>query len=123
MSSRAMQSNVGNPQVYNDGDQRPHGEEAPAPFEAGQKNAHDIHDPQDNQTLNNRRLREEKQEREADRKAESKTVTNPLAPAERQGHEPSRGAQVDAELQREDEEMLQKKVQQKGSFGPSKGLS
>jgi len=119
MSSGAMQSNVGNPQTYNDGDQRPHGEEAPAPLEAGQKNAHDIHDPRDNQTLNNRRKREEKAERDADRKMESKTVTNPLEPAAQQGHQPSRGAQIDAELQREDEEATAKKVEQKGSFGPT----
>ncbi|PCH34337.1 hypothetical protein WOLCODRAFT_130330 [Wolfiporia cocos MD-104 SS10] len=123
MSSGAMQSNIGNPQVYNDGDQRPHGEERPASFEAGQPNSHDIHDPRDDQTLNNRRKREEKQEREADRQAESKTVTNPLEPAERQGHEPSRGAQVDAELQQEDEALTSKKKQQKGPFGPTKGLS
>ncbi|CCM02749.1 uncharacterized protein FIBRA_04857 [Fibroporia radiculosa] len=123
MSSGAMQSNVGNPQVYNDGDQRPHGEQPPAPFEAGQRHAHDIHDPKDDQTLDNRRKRERKQERDAEHKAELGTVTDPLEPARRQGHEPSRGAQIDAELQQEDEEAMQKKKQQKGSFGPTKGLS
>lgn len=63
MSSGAMQSKVGNPQVYNDGDQKyaplsPYrivptltlhitsGKNADAPgrFEHGQKNAHDLHD-------------------------------------------------------------------------------
>ncbi|KZT02034.1 uncharacterized protein LAESUDRAFT_738898 [Laetiporus sulphureus 93-53] len=107
--SGAMLSKVGNPQVYNDGDQRPHGREAPAPFEAGQRNAHDIHDPKDSLTLQNRMKREEKEERERDQ--ESQTITDPLEPATRQGHEPSRGAQIDAELQREDEEMLAKKQQ------------
>ncbi|EED80337.1 predicted protein [Postia placenta Mad-698-R] len=123
MSSGAMQSKVGNPQVYNDGDQRPHGTEAPPRYEAGQQHAHNIFDPQDDQTLDNRRQREEKRERDADRKAESKTVTNPLEPATRQGHKPSRGAQVDAELQEEDEAALEKKKQQKGSFGPTKGMT
>lgn len=66
MSSGAMQSKVGNPQVYNDGDQRyvrhswqehtrqvlsssihrPHGTEAPPRYEAGQQHAHNIFDPQ-----------------------------------------------------------------------------
>lgn len=73
----------------------------------------------DSLTLNNRKDREEAEEREADRQAEAKTVTNPLAPASRQGHEPSRGAQIDAELQAEDEANLERKKQQKGSFGPN----
>ncbi|KAH9926434.1 uncharacterized protein B0H18DRAFT_1006072 [Fomitopsis serialis] len=120
MSSGAMQSNVGNPQVYEDGDQRPHGHQSEtAPGGKAAQNSHDIHDPKDNLTLNNRRDREEALEREADRKAEAKTVTDPLAPASRQGHEPSRGAQVDAELQAEDEASLSKKKHEKGSFGPN----
>jgi len=109
-----MQSNVGNSQVYNDGDQREHKDQGPAPLEAGQRNAHDIHDLTDSRSLNNRAKQEAKTERDADRAAEAKTVTNPLAPAERQGHEPSRGAQVDAELQREEEELLKKKGGFKG---------
>ncbi|TFY55740.1 hypothetical protein EVJ58_g8055 [Rhodofomes roseus] len=120
MSSGAMQSKVGNPQVYNDGDQRPHGNqfEGPPGGKAAQ-HGHNIHDPKDNLTLNNRKDREEALEREADREAESKTVTDPLAPASHHGNEPSRGAQVDAELQAEDEASLSKKKHEKGSFGPN----
>ena len=73
----------------------------------------------DNQTLSNRKDREAAEEREADRQAEAKTVTDPLAPASHQGHEPSRGAQIDAELQAEDEANLSKKKKDKGSFGPN----
>ncbi|KAI0326755.1 hypothetical protein GY45DRAFT_1437414 [Cubamyces sp. BRFM 1775] len=119
MSSGAMQSNVGNPQVYEDGDQR----NAPLstspqerPAGQGQKNAHDIFDPKDNRNLDIRMQQEKKMEREAEREERAQTVTDPLEPAQRQGHEPSRGAQVDAELQREDEENVRKK-------GPYNGTS
>ena len=37
------------------------------------------------------------------------TITDPLKPAQDHGNEPSRGAQVDAELQAEDELRLQEK--------------
>ncbi|OBZ68557.1 hypothetical protein A0H81_11517 [Grifola frondosa] len=106
-----MQSNVGNPQVYNDGDQRnpPAGSDAPHAFEAGQKNAHDLFDPKDNRTLQNRLKQEKKAERDSERAENAKTVTDPLEPAQRQGHEPSRGAQIDADLKREDEELMNKK--------------
>ncbi|KAH9950965.1 hypothetical protein B0H21DRAFT_720587 [Amylocystis lapponica] len=116
MSSGAMQSKVGNPQVYNDGDQRTSakGADAPAPFEAGQRNAHDIHDPKDNRTLDNKRKQEEKTERDSERADRERTVSDPLEPAQRHGNEPSRGAQVDAELQREDEEATKKKGDFKG---------
>ena len=80
---------------------------------------HEVRSFRDSQTLNNRKNREEAREREADRQAEAKTVTDPLAPASHQGHEPSRGAQIDAELQAEDEAKLAKKKQSKGSFGPN----
>ncbi|KAI0937407.1 hypothetical protein AcV5_005323 [Taiwanofungus camphoratus] len=118
MSSGAMQSKVGNPQVYNDGDQRPRGDEATAPFEAGQKNAHNLFDLDDNRTLTNRLEQEKKMERESVERDNANAVTDPLEPAQKHGHQPSRGAQVDAELQREDEEAMKNK----GSFGPKKGL-
>ena len=59
---------------------------------------------------------EKKMEREAEQEERAQTVTNPLEPAQRHGHEPSRGAQIDAELQREDEENVRKK-------GPYNGTS
>ncbi|RPD64706.1 hypothetical protein L226DRAFT_607854 [Lentinus tigrinus ALCF2SS1-7] len=123
MSSGAMQSNVGNPQIYNDGDQRYSEADRRAEIERrkselseGQKNAHDIHDPKDNRNLEIRAKQEAVQERQAEREERQQTVTNPLEPAQRHGNEPSRGAQIDAELQAEDEEMLRKK-------GPYNGTS
>ncbi|KAI0640181.1 hypothetical protein C8Q77DRAFT_1069933 [Trametes polyzona] len=120
MSSGAMQSNVGNPQIYEDGDQRnaPSTNQVPQdkPAGLGQKNAHDIHDPKDDRNLDDRMKQEHKMERQAEREERAQTVTNPLEPAQRQGHAPSRGAQIDAELQREDEELTRKK-------GPYNGTS
>lgn len=52
---------------------------------------------------------------ESELEESKKTVTDPLEPARRHGNKPSRGAQIDAELQREDEEAMKKK----GSWGPS----
>ncbi|KAH9830456.1 uncharacterized protein C8Q71DRAFT_862466 [Rhodofomes roseus] len=139
MSSGAMQSNVGNRQVYEDGDQRPHGHSGgPAP---GGKLPHRAQDPQDTRytyissspyteltptltlhrselTMQNRQKHDEKKAREAERAAAGQTVKDPLAPATRQGHEPSRGAQVDAELKAEDEALLAQKVKEKGQWGP-----
>ncbi len=63
----------------------------------------------DNRNLQVRVKQEAAQERQKERQERSKTVNNPLEPAQRQGHEPSRGAQIDAELQQEDEETIRKK--------------
>ncbi|KAL5519970.1 hypothetical protein ACEPAG_1630 [Sanghuangporus baumii] len=62
MSSGAMQSNVGNPQVYNDGDQRAYSREekeaitehAPTRYGAGQANSHRSLDSKDERTIGNR---------------------------------------------------------------------
>ena len=59
---------------------------------------------------------ERKEERKAEEAERHKTVRNPLEPALKHGHKPSRGAQVDAQLQREDEEELLAK-------GPYNGTS
>ncbi|KAI0713169.1 hypothetical protein C8T65DRAFT_574159 [Cerioporus squamosus] len=116
MSSGAMQSNVGNPQVYNDGDQRISEADRRAEIDRqkanlseGQTGAHKINDPKDDRNLQIRAKQERVQERQAQVEERQQTVTNPLEPAQRHGNEPSRGAQVDAELQAEDEEILRKK--------------
>ncbi|TFK88889.1 hypothetical protein K466DRAFT_467717, partial [Polyporus arcularius HHB13444] len=121
-SSGAMQSNVGNAQIHNDGDQRiseadrrAEVERQKADMAEGQKGAHKINDPKDNRNLNNRARQEAAQERLAEVADRQKTVTDPLEPAKRHGNEPSRGAQVDAELQAEDEEILRKKGSYNGT--------
>ena len=68
--------------------------------------------------MQNRQKHHEKKAREAERAATSQTVRDPLEPATRRGHEPSRGAQVDAELKAEDEAASAKKIQEKGQFEP-----
>lgn len=68
--------------------------------------------------MQNRQKHDQQKAREAERAAAGETVKDPLAPATWQGHEPSRGAQVDAELKAEDEAALAKKIRQKGQFGP-----
>ncbi|THH13501.1 hypothetical protein EW146_g6724 [Bondarzewia mesenterica] len=83
MSSGAMQSNVGNPQLYNDGDQR------------------------DERSIANRLAAAEKGQKE--QRDSRQTIDDPLAPAKSQGHEPSRGAKIDAELQQEEQEYLRNK--------------
>lgn len=59
---------------------------------------------------------EMKRERQSEGEDNAKTVTDPLEPAKSQGHKPSRGAEIDAELQQEDEEIIKQK-------GPFKGMS
>ncbi|EIW63873.1 uncharacterized protein TRAVEDRAFT_110483 [Trametes versicolor FP-101664 SS1] len=113
MSSGAMQSKVGNSQVYENGDQRnapsTHQSQLEKPADLGQKNAHDIHDPKDNRNLDQRMQQELKEERDSERRDRERTVTDPLEAAQSHGNKPSRGAQIDAELQREDEELIRKK--------------
>lgn len=65
--------------------------------------------------MNNRFEQEQKERVESELEESKKTVTDPLEPARRHGNKPSRGAEIDAELQREDEEAMKKK----GSWGPS----
>ncbi|TDL22108.1 hypothetical protein BD410DRAFT_723271, partial [Rickenella mellea] len=74
-------------------------------FEAGQANAHDLHDPKDQRSLSNRQALEEQMEEEA----EENRIQDPLKPAQDHGNEPSRGAKIDAELQAEEQEYLERK--------------
>ncbi|TFK56444.1 hypothetical protein OE88DRAFT_19561 [Heliocybe sulcata] len=117
MSSGSMMSNVGNSQVYEAGDQRTSkgSTDAPAAFEAGQRNAHDQLDSKDERTLGNKLAQAEKVGQ--DEKQRAKTTVDPTGPAKAHGNEPSRGAQIDAELQAEDEQTFKQKG--KGSFGPN----
>jgi len=116
MSSGAMQSNVGNPQVYETRGEKG-ADTNPARLEAGQANAHNQLDSKDERSLANRVAQAKKGD--AEEKLHSKTVTDPLAPAQKHGNEPSRGAQVDAELQAEEEEQLKRTGKDKGGFGPN----
>ncbi len=63
----------------------------------------------DNRSLNMRMQQEHQMERDSERESRERTVTDPLEAAQSHGNKPSRGAQIDAELQREDEELINKK--------------
>ncbi|KAJ3506539.1 hypothetical protein NMY22_g17216 [Coprinellus aureogranulatus] len=70
---------------------------------------HNDMDSKDQRTIKNTLAAAEEHMKEARKHENDKTVTDPLAPARKQGHEPSRGAKVDAELQQDDEERLREK--------------
>lgn len=61
----------------------------------------------DSRSLSNRLAAAEKDEQEEENQTSGKA--DPLAPARAHGNKPSRGAQIDAELQRDDEETLKRK--------------
>ncbi|KAF7977017.1 hypothetical protein HWV62_4962 [Athelia sp. TMB] len=130
--SGAMQSNVGNAQVYEANEQRTSKQDnqgAPS-YEAGQPNSHLDLDSKcvrrlkrancqanhagmlirDERSIGNRLAAAEKHERDAKREENAKTIEDPLAPARAHGNEPSRGAKIDAELKAEEEEELKRKA-------------
>ncbi|THG99898.1 hypothetical protein EW026_g2531 [Hermanssonia centrifuga] len=102
-----MNTNTGTAQTYEAGDQRTHKSTAQGRFEAGPANAHDLHDPKDQRSLSNRAALEVKQDIEED--ASESGRAGPTGPAKSHGNKPSRGAEIDAELQRDDEQRLKEK--------------
>ncbi|OCH89759.1 hypothetical protein OBBRIDRAFT_826380 [Obba rivulosa] len=117
MSSGSMQSNVGNRQVYNDGDQRPHDPvEEMHIRQQGEKQWRALDEVPYPPQQHRAQRREQKARIDAARNERSRTVNDPLEPAQRQGHKPSRGAQVDAELKNEDQQRLQEKGPYFGVF-------
>ncbi|WEW56915.1 hypothetical protein PRK78_002372 [Emydomyces testavorans] len=101
----SRKSHVGSPSLYEDGDQRnvPHSEIEAArrnrehpPASSGRGSAH----------------MKEQQARKGSRSPTDEELAkkDPLAPAMFHGNKPSRGAQIDAELRREDEERLKEKA-------------
>lgn len=63
----------------------------------------------DSRTLRNREELEIKERRKEESNEESSAISDPTAPARSHGNKPSRGAEIDAELQRDDELRLQEK--------------
>merc|ERR1711977_138226 len=98
-------SNVGNSQVYEDGDQKNapksemEQEKKDSRFHEGKENSHKANDSKDERTIANKLAREEKKALKKD----------PTLPAKMHGNEPSRGAKVDAQIQAEEEEELRRK--------------
>merc|ERR1711939_519040 len=110
-------SNVGNSQVYEDGDQKNapksemEQEKKDSRLHEGKGNSHKANDSKDERTIANKLAREEKRENEdEDESEETKALKkDPTLPAKMHGNEPSRGAKVDAQIQAEEEEELRRK--------------
>ncbi|KAF2483135.1 hypothetical protein BDY17DRAFT_323895 [Neohortaea acidophila] len=117
----SSQSNVGNSQVYEAGDQRnvsKEDEEQIQRFHEGQDNAHKANDAKDERTIANKLERETQREKEKDEpktEHEAAHKIDATLPAKLKGNKPSRGAEIDQELREEEEAILKKK----GDFGPN----
>ncbi|KAK8102797.1 hypothetical protein PG984_015943 [Apiospora sp. TS-2023a] len=87
-------------------------------FEEGKENSHLATDSKDQRSIANRLGAEERKEDGHDDTLETRqTKEDPTLPARAHGNKPSRGAEIDAEIQAEEEEMLSKK---KGNNMPGK---
>ncbi|KAK4155305.1 hypothetical protein C8A00DRAFT_42032 [Chaetomidium leptoderma] len=96
----SSQANVGNPKASETG--------SGTRYHEGTANSHLLNDPKDQRSLSNRAAAEVSLEsQESDETALHKQ--NPTLPAKMHGNEPSMGAQVDAAIQAEEEEILKKK--------------
>jgi hypothetical protein len=98
--------------IYEAGDQRnaPQSEQPqPTRFEEGVDNSHQSLDSKDERSIKNRLAAEE---RKGDKKDDAETAQSkmdPTRPAKMHGNEPSKGAKIDAELRREEQEELEQK--------------
>ncbi|KAF7767996.1 hypothetical protein Agabi119p4_7239 [Agaricus bisporus var. burnettii] len=103
-----MFSNVGDSRIYEDNEQRPPKTTKPKQGEIDRRERME-HGPEPIHHLDERNLSAEEQ-RQVHIQESRETAKDPLKPAIDHGHKPSRGAEIDAELQKEDEEMLKKKT-------------
>ncbi|KAI2605085.1 uncharacterized protein GGS25DRAFT_503480 [Hypoxylon fragiforme] len=107
-------SNVGQASVYEAGDQRnPKQSDIPGPtrFEEGTENSHLPNDSKDERSIANRLANEERKEhlKDEDDPETKASKQDPTLPAKLHGNKPSRGARVDADIQQEEEEYLERK--------------
>ncbi|GLB00770.1 hypothetical protein AtubIFM57143_009823 [Aspergillus tubingensis] len=118
MSSGAGQSSVGSRTLYEAGDQRnvPQSEiNEQNRYAEGQKNSHKTLDSKDQRSIGNKLAAQERKPEsdhhhnfDKDPEAEL-SKQDPTKPAKVHGNQPSKGAQIDAELQAEDEQRLREK--------------
>ena len=111
-------SNVGNSQVYEAGDQRTVPDSVIEEmkkenrFHEGKENSHLANDSKDERSIKNKLEREEKREKEGDNglsREEELSKQDATAPARLHGNEPSKGAKIDQQLREEEEEELRRK--------------
>jgi len=110
-----MNSNTGTAQTYEDGDQRNFKNEPTDinsdRYEEGQPNSHLDDDSKDQRSLANRLASAKKNQALEDRVEEERAFDprDPEAAARAHGNEPSRGAKIDAQIQQEEQEYLERK--------------
>lgn len=63
----------------------------------------------DNRTLSNRKASAEQNAQVEEANPNPRAIEDPLKPARSHGNQPSRGAQIDAQIQRDEEEELSRK--------------
>ncbi|KAF8477379.1 hypothetical protein BDZ91DRAFT_647440 [Kalaharituber pfeilii] len=106
-SSGAMQSNVGNPQTYNAGDQKT-SKKSQKPnelvVEELQRSAQEAKDPKDQRNISKRLAREERKLKEEKQISQGSKQEDPRMAAWRHGNEPSKGAHLDAQIQQDERE-------------------
>ncbi|KAJ9199455.1 hypothetical protein DTO166G4_8564 [Paecilomyces variotii] len=113
--SAAGLSNVGQPSIYEDGDQRnaPQSEvNQRQRYKEGQPHSHRPNDTKDERSIANRLAREEQRERRHEEPVNPEaelSKQDPTKPAVVHGNNPSRGAEIDKELQNDDEQRLREK--------------
>ncbi|KAL7812345.1 hypothetical protein V8C44DRAFT_329145 [Trichoderma aethiopicum] len=105
-------SNVGASNIYEAGDQRNVSQSEAQDAERyneGQRNSHIANDSKDQRTIANKLAAEERRADPGDDIETARLKKDPTLPAKVHGNEPSRGAQIDAELAIDDEERLKQK--------------
>ncbi|KAG7291829.1 hypothetical protein NEMBOFW57_001850 [Staphylotrichum longicolle] len=106
------QSNVGNRGVYEAGDQRNLKASemgSGTRYHEGTANSHRPFDTKDQRSLADRAKAEKSAAPEEESRETSLHKKDPTLPAKAHGNEPPRGAQIDAEIQAEEEQELKKK--------------
>ncbi|KAL4887343.1 hypothetical protein BJY04DRAFT_212384 [Aspergillus karnatakaensis] len=117
-TSSSSQSNVGNRAIYEAGDQRNEPRSVindQERYEQGEKGSHKNIDSKDQRSIANRLAAQSKepdstQHHNRDIQPEAELSKNdPTKPAKLHGNKPSKGAQIDKELQEDDEQRLREK--------------
>jgi len=80
-------------------------------FHEGKENSHKANDSKDQRTIANKLASAEKRDKENEEDSEEVAALkeDPTAPARLHGNEPSKGAKIDAQIQKEEEEELRRK--------------
>ncbi|RHZ66514.1 uncharacterized protein CDV56_109118 [Aspergillus thermomutatus] len=108
------QSSVGQPSVYEAGDQRNEPQSARNErerYHEGQRESHKNLDSKDERSIANKLASAEQHPNRATPYQPEAELSkrDPTAPATLHGHEPSKGAKIDKELQEDDEQRLREK--------------